>query len=70
MPAEVKAKYPVGREGEFAVTNTSELQLLVNGRHSALDIKKLLDAQYEAPSSLQGILNYLEILKAAGLVSY
>jgi hypothetical protein len=70
VPAEVKTKFPFGREGEFAVVNTSEVQLLVNGKHSALDIKKMLDAQNETPSSLQGILNYLEILKAAGLVEY
>jgi len=70
VPAEIKAKYPYGRNTEFAVANTAELQLLANGTHSVLDIKKMLDAQNERPTSLQGILNCLEILKAAGLVEY
>lgn len=50
------------------VTNTGELQLLVNGRNSVLDIKKMLDAQSRTTSDLQAVFNYLEILKAAGLV--
>lgn len=70
VPAEIKAKYPSPRAGELAVASTTEIQLLVDGRHSALDIKKMLDAQNEQPSSLQGILNYLEVLKAAGLITY
>ncbi len=60
---EVRARYP--SEG---VANTAELQLLVNGTHSVLDIKKMMDAQFRTTSDLQAILNYLEILKAAGLV--
>ncbi|MHB8095430.1 MAG: M28 family peptidase [Candidatus Aminicenantales bacterium] len=68
VPSEIKAKYPFDRNSEFAVADANELQLLINGAHSALDIKKMLDAQYEKPSSLQGILNAIEVLKAAGLV--
>ncbi len=59
---EVRAQYP--SQG----INTSELQLLIDGRHSALDIKVMLDAQSETLSDLQAVLNYLEVLKAAGLV--
>jgi aminopeptidase YwaD len=70
VPADIKTKYPYDRNGEFAVADTGELQLLINGAHSALDIKKMLDAQNEKPSSLQGILNAIEVLKAAGLVEY
>jgi hypothetical protein len=40
----------------------------VNGRHSALDIKKMLDTQSERKADLQQVMNYLELLKAAGLV--
>ncbi len=62
VPQEVRNKYPVKSR------NTSELQLLINGRHSALDIKYMLDTQYQNKTDLQDILNHLEILKAAGLV--
>jgi len=70
VPAEVKKQFPYDRTGEFAVADPNELQLLINGAHSALEIKKMLDAQNEKPSSLQGILNAIEVLKLAGLVEY
>ena len=66
VPQDARAKYPYAAE----VPNTSELQLLVNGKHSVLDIKKLLDAQSTRKSTLQGITNYLQILKLAGLVEF
>lgn len=59
---EVRAQYP------YQGVNTNEVQLLVDGRHSVLDIKVMLDAQSQEPADLQGVLNYLEILRAAGLV--
>jgi aminopeptidase YwaD len=69
VPAAERAKYPTaGRD--MTVANSSELQLLVNGRHSALDIKKMLDAQHERRSSLQAVVNSLEILRLAGLVEW
>jgi hypothetical protein len=60
---EVRTRFP-----SDGVANTAELQLLVNGRNTVLDIKKMLDAQSRTASDLQAIFNYLEILKAAGLV--
>lgn len=63
VPEDVRARYPY--EG---LASTGELQLLVDGRHSVLDIKTMLDAQMRTTSDLQSILNYLEVLKAAGLV--
>jgi hypothetical protein len=69
VPAEAKAKFPVAGKG-IVVASQPELQLLVNGRHSALDILKMLDAQQERRSTLQGVLNYLEVLKLAGLVEW
>ena len=69
VPAEARAKFPVAGKG-LALANPGEVQLLVNGRHSALDIKKMLDAQNERRSTLQAVINYLEILKAAGLVTW
>ena len=50
------------------VANTGEVQLLIDGRHSVLDIKKMLDAQNRTTSDLQSIINYIEILRLAGLV--
>jgi aminopeptidase YwaD len=58
-----RAKFPTkGR------VNTGELQLLVNGVHSALDIKYMLDAQGQSKNELQDVINYLEQLKAVGLI--
>jgi len=63
VSADVGERYPYD-----GLANSSELQLLIDGRHSVLDIKKMLDAQSQTPSDIQSILNYLEILRAAGLV--
>jgi aminopeptidase YwaD len=69
VPAADRAKYPVaGRD--LVLASTSELQLLVDGKHSALDIKKMLDAQFERRSALQAVLNHLEVLRLAGLVEW
>ena len=62
VPASVRAEYPTRG------VNTSELQLLIDGRHSALDIKIMLDAQDSELNDLQAVLNHLEVLKAAGLI--
>ncbi|HMA54607.1 MAG TPA: M28 family peptidase [Acidobacteriota bacterium] len=64
-----RAKFPVGGK-DLVLSNAPEVQLLVNGKHSVLDIKKMLDAQNERRSTLQAVLNYLEILKLAGLVEW
>ncbi len=56
-------KYPY-REG---LADSRECARLIDGKHSVLDIKKMLDAQY-GESDLQSILNYLEILELAGLI--
>ena len=69
VPAAEKAKFPVVGKG-LVLANAAELQLLVNGRHSALDIKKMLDAQSERRSTLQAVLNQLELLKLAGLAEW
>lgn len=69
VPSAERAKYPVQGK-DLVISNPGELQLLVNGRHSALDIKKMLDAQGEKRSTLQAVLNQLEILKLAGLVEW
>jgi len=62
---EERDNYPYERSD---IANTGELQLLIDGRRSALDIKHALDAQYATRSDLQAVLNYLEILELAGLI--
>ena len=62
VSADVTAANPYGR------INTAEVQHLIDGVHTALDIKLMLDAQAETPTDLQSILNYLNILEAAGLI--
>jgi aminopeptidase YwaD len=66
VPAEVKAKFSYQSE----LASTSELQFLCTGKHSVLDIKAMLDAQNQRKSTVQGIMNYLQILKLAGLVEF
>jgi len=66
VPPEVRTKFPY----VTSVGNTAELNLLINGKHSVLDIKKLLDAQNVRKSTVEGIMNYLEVLKSAGLVEF
>jgi hypothetical protein len=58
----------VRTQNPYQGVNTAELQLLIDGKHSALDIKVMLDAQSENLTDLQGVLNYLNVLQAAGLV--
>jgi aminopeptidase YwaD len=65
VPKEVRDKYPYEYR---SIGNPGELTLLINGKNSVLDIKKLLDAQQSTVSELQAIFNYLEILRSAGLV--
>ncbi|HOW86065.1 MAG TPA: M28 family peptidase [Candidatus Aminicenantes bacterium] len=69
VPGAERLKFPVAGKG-LSLANTGEMQLLINGKHSALDIRKMLDAQNERRSTLQAVLNYLEILKLAGLVEW
>jgi hypothetical protein len=65
LPKEIKEKFNYDPR---KLGDTNELQLLANGRNSILDIKNAVDAQYERGPGLEEILNYFEILKAAGLV--
>jgi len=65
VPQAERDKYPYGRRD---IANTGELQRLIDGKKSILDIKNMLDAQYPNKSDLQSVMNYIEILKLAGLV--
>ena len=68
VPKETREKYPTAGRDDLQLASTFELQLLIDGRRSVLDIKNMLDAQFERPSTLQAVFNYLEILKIAGLI--
>ena len=48
--------------------NTNELHCLINGAHTVLDIKKMLDAQSQRKASLENMINYIQVLRLAGLV--
>jgi aminopeptidase YwaD len=62
----VRSKYPINNR-RF---DTQELSRLCDGKNSALDIKKLLDTQMKSgESDLQDVINYIYILKEAGLVT-
>jgi hypothetical protein len=50
--------------------DTQELGRLCNGKNTALDIKKLLDTQLkQGENDLQDVINYIYVLKEAGLVT-
>ena len=49
--------------------SATEVQLLVDGKNSALDIKNLLDTQFRYETDLEDILTHLDILKKAGLIT-
>jgi len=62
----VREKYPL----KSRFLDAQELCRLCNGRNSALDIKKMLDAQMKTGEvELQDVINYIYLLKEAGLVT-
>jgi hypothetical protein len=52
---------------KFRGLDTTELSRLVNGRHSLLDIKKMLEAQAPVKVDLQQVIDYAGALVKAGL---
>jgi aminopeptidase YwaD len=67
LDPKIKEKYPVKDRG----MDTVELGRLCNGRNTALDIKKMLDAQMkEGGNDLQNVINHIYILREAGLVTF
>ena len=66
---ELMQKYGFDKRG--SVNHGGEIaKLTVGGKNSILDIKKMLDAQFPNPDSIQVITQYLAMLKEAGLVTY
>ncbi|MCK5146419.1 M28 family peptidase [bacterium] len=67
IPEDAKEKYPYNRR---EIARTSELQCLINGDRSVLDIKRCLDGQYQRESSLKAVMNYIYQLEAARFVTF
>ena len=65
VPQEQSRGFPYSRA---SIASIRELKLLINGRNSILDIKHKLDIQHREPSHLRSVINYIQILKLAGLV--
>ncbi|MFO7691803.1 MAG: M28 family peptidase [Vicinamibacterales bacterium] len=53
---------------KFRGLDTAEMSRLVNGRHSLLDIRKMLEAQAPVKTDLQQIIDYAGVLVKAGLI--
>jgi aminopeptidase YwaD len=60
---EVKKKYPV-----IGLVDREEAARLINGRNSVMDIKYIIDAQNKGETSPDGLFNYLNQLKEAGII--
>jgi hypothetical protein len=66
LDSKVRENYPMKGRG----MDTQEFGRLCNGKNSALDIKKLIDTQTkQGDIDLQDVINYIGILKEAGLVT-
>lgn len=52
------------------IVNTSEAAGLADGNRNLLQIKKMVDAQFERESPLHDIVNYFNVLKEAGLMKF
>ncbi len=52
------------------IVNQSEAAGLADGKRNLLQIKKMVDAQFEKESPLQSIVNYFNVLKEAGLMKF
>jgi aminopeptidase YwaD len=66
LDPKVREAFPMKGRG----MDTQELGRLCNGKNSALDIKKLMDTQArQGEIDLQDVINYISILKEAGLVT-
>lgn len=72
IPRDLQQKYNiVNAQGRSSITHGDDIaKLTVGGMNSVLDIKKMQDAQFPDASSLEAIMNYLDMLKEAGLVTF
>jgi aminopeptidase YwaD len=54
----------------LGIVNISEASGLADGKRNMLQIKKMIDAQFERESPLQDLVNYYSVLKEAGLMKF
>jgi aminopeptidase YwaD len=52
------------------VSNISEAAGLADGKRNMLQIKKMIDSEFERESPIQEIMNYFNVLKEAGLMKW
>jgi hypothetical protein len=62
---EVKNKYKAS-----GVADVSEAARLINGKNSLMEIKHIIDSQNRGETSIEGLQNYVNLLKEAGLVRF
>ncbi|MGQ9620209.1 MAG: DUF4910 domain-containing protein [Bacteroidales bacterium] len=65
LSAEFLSRHPYRR-----IVNISEVAGLADGKRDLLQIKKMIDAEFETESPLEDIMNYFAVLKQAGLMKY
>lgn len=65
ISTELKQKYSYRN-----IFNTDEVAGLADGKRNILQIKKMVDSQFERETPLQDIINYFTILREAGLMKY
>jgi hypothetical protein len=65
IPSEFARNHPAR-----GVVNTDEAAGLADGKRNLLQIKKMIDAQFETETPLQDLINYFALLKEAGLMQY
>ena len=54
----------------YGIVNLSETAGLADGKRNLLQIKKMVDAQFERESPMKDVLNYYSVLREAGLMRY
>ena len=65
LPEKTLSAYPLR-----SFIDRNEVARLVDGSRSVLDIKKMVDAQNRQETDLTDIMNFMHLLKAAGVVAY
>jgi aminopeptidase YwaD len=65
LPTEFKTAHPYN-----GIVNLSEAAGLADGNRNILQIKKMVDAQFERESPLKDLVNYFEVLREAGLMKF
>jgi len=65
LPRDFLASHPF-----YGIVNISEAAGLADGKRNLLQIKKMIDAQFERESPMEDIINYFAVLKEAGLMKY